>query len=186
MTTTTKTVAALVVASIGLAALTPSAFAAGPQNGPQRDGGRELHQRHEANGGGQRGGILNLVCAPNGAERLEKALVSLSYKVTLTDAQKPLYDALKTSALTAQTTFADTCAAAMPAPATRPNMVERLQTRLKIDEARTAALTGVLPSLEAFFNSLSDEQKAALDIRGQHDGRGGDHRDGKRGPGRNG
>lgn len=218
MKSTTRTAAALVAATIGLAALTPTAFAAGP-NGPGNDnGGRQMHQRQGGDDmrGGGRGGVLNLICAPNGAEQLEKKLVSLSYDAKLTDAQKPLYEALKTAALTAQTSFADTCASVMPAapaapvadaapaadattatPPVRPDMLTALQNRLKIDEARVAALTSVMPSFEAFFNSLSDEQKAALAPQGRmggdngpngdhRGGRGGDdHRDGQR-KGRNG
>jgi hypothetical protein len=50
------------------------------------------------------------------------------------------------------------------AAAAAPDLVERLQTRIKVDEARIAALTNVLPSLEAFYGSLTDEQKAKLDM----------------------
>ena len=120
--------------------------------------------------GGMRGGMLQLVCSDEGAERLEHMFVTISHRLDLTAEQTPLFDALKTAALTAQTGFADTCAAQLPAAgqtADLPNLVERVQTGIKVDEARIAALTGVLPSLEAFYNSLTDDQKAKLDVPGE-------------------
>jgi hypothetical protein len=118
--------------------------------------------------------IIDLVCSPQGAEELEIGFVRLSHRLELTDAQQPLFDALKTSALTAQTSFADTCAAAMPDKSTdtAPDMIDRLKARIAIDTARLEALNAVLPDLEAFYDSLTDEQKANLlpdrGDRGEH------------------
>jgi hypothetical protein len=114
-----------------------------------------------------RGGFtpwLNLVCSPKGAEELEIALVRLDHRLTLTDAQKPLYDAFRTSALTAQTGFADKCAAARPAKdaAAKPDLIDALKTRLDLDAARLEALNTVLPDFEKFYDSLTDAQKADL------------------------
>lgn len=176
----TSTSAAAIVATLGLGAIAPAAFAqdqapqAGPGGAPRfqqnfiandHDGPRENFQR-----GGMRGGLVQLVCSEQGAERLEQFFVSVSYRLALTAEQTPLFDALKTAALSAQTGFADTCASTLPATgdtaAQAPNLVERLQASVKVDQARIAALSGVLPSLEAFYNSLTDEQKAKLDAPG--------------------
>lgn len=189
----TKTSAAVIVAALGLGALAPAALAhdwgrqqqAGPGGaGPRhemafrgdQDGPRFGGQRQMGDRGGMRGGLLQLGCSEQGAQRLEHVFVSLSYNLELTAEQQPLFDALKTAALTAQTGLADTCAAAQPAAADAtqaPNIVERMQTRIKVDEARTTAMSEVLPELQAFYDSLTDAQKAKLDagpgkMRGQH------------------
>lgn len=196
----TSTSAALVVAVLGLGTLAPVAMAQdqGPQTGSDaaRPGPGFHHFNHDGpHPGGMRrgmpGGMLGLVCSEDGAERLEHMFVSISHRIELTAEQTSLFDVLKSAALTAQTGFADTCAALLPEAgqtAETPNLIERLQTRIEIDEARTAALSGLLPSIEAFYNSLTDEQKAKLDSlgemrrehigkrRGGVDGRPGPHR----------
>lgn len=172
----TTTSAALIVATLGLGTMTPAAFAqdqgqqAGPGFGPRHEQGFRAHNqdgmRQDMQRGGMRGGMLQLVCADQGAERLEHMFVSLSHRVELTAEQTPLFDALKTAALSAQTAFSDTCASVLPEAGTTaqaPNLVERVQTGIKIDEARIAAISDVLPALQAFYDSLTDEQKAKLD-----------------------
>jgi hypothetical protein len=185
-----KAAMAIVAAAVTLTALTPAAFAAGPDRGG--DGHRRDVQIHRDGGArldGARGGLLALGCGPNAAERIEHSIVALSYRVNPTGEQVQLLDALKTTALDAQKELATTCDAVLPdrtadaaAPdtAARPNMLEAMQMRLKIDEARVAALGDVLPSFEAFFNSLTDEQKATLEFHGHRRGPG---PDGDRQPG---
>lgn len=196
-----STSAAMIVAMLGLGAMAPAALAQdqGPQAGPsgaahQEQGFRAHNQdgpRLGGKRGGMRGGLLQFVCAERGAERLEHMFVAISYRIDLTAEQAPLFEALKTAALAAQTGFADDCAAVRPAAratAAMPNLVERLHTRVKLGEARIAALSGVLPSLEAFYSSLSDEQQAKLDVRPgkgrEHFGKrqGPDRRPGQQGP----
>jgi Spy/CpxP family protein refolding chaperone len=196
----TSTSAAVIFATLSLGAIAPAAFAQdqAPQAGPEGAPRLEHFRAHDHDGpgrdrirGGMRGGLVQLVCAEQGAERLEHLFVSLSYRLDLTPEQAPLFDALKTSALTAQTSFSDTCASIRPAAgetAEVPNLVERLENRIKIDEARIAALSDVLPSLEAFYNGLTDEQQQKLDapaqMRREHFGkRHGGGPEGDHGPG---
>jgi hypothetical protein len=163
--------AALLVAAIGSTALVPVASA---QEGAKvtveqthfRPDGR-MTMRMEGPGA-----VLNLVCSADGAEALEIALVRLDHRLELTATQRPLFDALKTSALTAQTSFADKCAATLPAKdaATPPNLIDRMKARIAIDTARLEALNAVLPDFEALFNSLTDAQKASL-VPGREDRR---------------
>jgi hypothetical protein len=162
MKTSVTALAALLVATIGSTAIVPIASA-------QEDTKVTIEQTHLRPGGmmmQMRGpaAFLDLVCAPDGAETLEIALVRLDHRLDLTDAQRPLFDKLKASALTAQTSFADKCAAAMPAKdaKTAPDLVDRLKARIAIDTARIEALNTVLPDFEAFFDSLTDAQKANL------------------------
>ena len=191
--TTSKAAMAIVVAAISITIFAPSAYAAGPdRNG--RDG-REMQANRQGgpdgNGGmmGGRGGqLLALGCGPNAAERIETGLVRLGYRVDATAEQKTLLDSLKTASLAAQAELATVCAEVLPAPvtadatapaapaaadaATRPDLLTRLQGRLKVEEARLAATTEVLPQFEAFYNSLTAEQKSALEPSGDRDGRG--------------
>lgn len=165
------TAAAALVAALGLATAS-GAFAQdrGPRDGAGFDPRHEMMAMQAQDGDGPhqmggRGGLLQLGCSEHGAERLEHVFVSLSYNLDLTAEQTPLFDALKTAALTAQTGLADVCDAAYPATgqAKAPSIVERVETGIKLDEARIVALSDVLPELEAFYDSLTDEQKARLD-----------------------
>jgi hypothetical protein len=186
---TSTAIVALTAGLMGLGAAAPAATAQQapmqPNAGMTQPGqpgmhmprqGRNFHFRQgRANlrmgdhmGRGRRGGaLLDLVCSPRGAERLEVALVRLSYRVELTAEQQPLYDDLRTAALTAQTQFADACDAARPQPSASAtpapaDPVAALRSRLDLEKAHTAALESVLPKFEAFWNSLSEEQKAQL------------------------
>lgn len=146
----------------------------GPRAGHAERGQMGDHQRDNQRGGQQRGpgGLMGIFAFERGAEALEIAFVRLSHDITLTDAQKPLFDDLKTTALTAQTEFADALKAARPAAPSatatadattaKPDIATMLKTRIAIETAHTKALSAVLPKLEAFTASLTDEQKAEL------------------------
>jgi hypothetical protein len=55
-----------------------------------------------------------------------------------------------------------------------PDFSERLEKRIAFEKAQLAALEAVQPSASAFFDSLSDEQKAQLaPERGDRGERGG-------------
>jgi LTXXQ motif family protein len=173
-------IAALLTGAIGLTAVPTAVFAqdqgAAPQGQMQMQGGKHNMQGNKRFGGqeghGQRhargGGILELVCSERGAEQLEIAFVRLSHRLELTAEQTPLFDDLKATALSAQTSFADTCTAARPAKdaAAKPDLLERMKTRVAIETAHVEAINTVLPKLEALFASLSDEQKAGLQPKG--------------------
>lgn len=162
----TTALAALVVAAVSLASLPVVAQELTPA---ANRGDREVHRIVIREGGGPRGGagILGLVCSPGGAEALDVAFVRLSHRLDLTDAQQSLFDALRSKALTTQTDFADDCAAARPdrTAEDKPDMLERFKAGLAVQEARLAAMTAVLPDFEAFYASLTDEQKDSLQPR---------------------
>lgn len=107
------------------------------------------------------GGLVHFVCSANGAPRVEIALNNLSDRLTLDADQATLFDAFKTSALTAQTAYADACQTPVATAGTL-DPVELMQLHVTNDTANIAAIESVLPSLEAFYNSLSDAQKANL------------------------
>lgn len=114
------------------------------------------------------GGIVHFFCSVNGAPRLEIALNNLSDRLTLAADQTTLFDAFKTALLTAQTGFADACQLPAAGADTQLNPVEQLNLSVSNETARIAAIDSVLPSFEAFYNSLSDTQKAqfAIPLRG--------------------
>ncbi|WP_417308168.1 Spy/CpxP family protein refolding chaperone [Devosia sp.] len=185
-----KATLATLVATASLAAAVPMASAqdAAP------DASAQVQQAHGKAGRGpgrdMRGGphrtqrgmmampLVSLTCAPNAAERLETRYDRIGERLDLTDEQATLFDALKTEALTAQTSFADDCPtppAAKDRQASRQsrgNPIDRLEQRLERDGDRIAALTGLLPELRAFYDSLDENQLAKLrPNRMQRDGK---------------
>ena len=160
--------AALVVTSLSLVAL-PALAQDQAATPAVHKAERGVHRMITRDAGPGRGaGILGLVCSDRGAEALEVALVRLSHSVDLTAEQQPLFDAFKTKALTTQTSFADACKAALPDTAadSKPDMLERLKSRLAVEQARLTAMTAILPDFETFYASLTDAQKADLVPRG--------------------
>ena len=159
MTPSRAAAIAAIVASVGLSAFTP-AMAAGPRDNmrPQR----MMDFRAGADGRVQ---FAQFTCAPKAADRMENRFDKLADRLKLSDEQKKLYDAFMTSALTAQTTFADKCADIAPARATRaerPDLLDRMEMRLKLDEARLTAMNAVYPDFKAFYATLSEQQQADL------------------------
>lgn len=113
-------------------------------------------------GGFAQGGLIGFACSDNGAPRAEIAFNNLSDRLTLDADQTTLFNAFKTAALSAQTAYADACTGPVAADDTPLDPVELLTVRVTNQTANIAAIESVLPSLEAFYNSLSDEQKASF------------------------
>lgn len=163
-------IAALVAATIAVGAAAPVLAEDHGPRGPRgdfafrmdHDGNRMFARRHMR--GDARGGVLALVCSERGGDRLEHMLLSISQRTEPAGDQVALYDAFKTAATSAQADFAKACATARPDADTAANrdLVDRLKARLELDEARLAAMSTVLPAFEAFYDSLSDEQRKAL------------------------
>jgi hypothetical protein len=135
--------------------------------------------------------MLALACSDKGAGALEKLLDRSARRLYLSAEQQQLFDAFRSKALTAETSFSDACKAARPdrSAGARPDLLARMKAGLAIDQARLAALNEVLPDFEALYNSLSDQQKRHLTPRlnhwdmhragpGMHGGKAGPHRHG--------
>lgn len=191
----TKAIIALMAGVIGLGAIAPAMAQPAPQapdaaiaQNADRPAGHDLRPH----GGGPRGfgGFFDFA---RGGEGIEVALVRLSHRIDLTEEQTALLDTLKTSALAAAEDFATATDGLRPAPATEdetraiPSIAERLENRIALERAHQAALEAVQPAAAAFFDSLTDEQKAQLmPQRGDHrGGPGGEHQQGPRGFGGN-
>jgi hypothetical protein len=158
---------AAIVASIGLTALSP-AMAHDAKESRDMRSTRMLEFRAGTDGRFQ---YVNFTCAPRAADRMERRYDRLAERLKLTPEQQALYDTFMASALTAQTELADTCATLRPERAERPtraeraqrpDLLDRMEARLKVDEARLAAMNAVFPDFRAFYGSLTDEQKADL------------------------
>ena len=177
--------ATAIVGSFSLASLSTVAYAhdqnrsMGQQNSEMGQH-QQMGKRGQMGQRGQKGGFLRLVCNDDGAERLETALEKFSGKITLSDEQTPLFEDFKSAALTAQTSFADDCT--VPARGGDEDIVDRMENRQANMAAHLTAMEEVMPEFEAFFDSLTDEQKANLKPgqrgeRGQRHGENGGDRD---------
>ena len=178
---TSVTLAALVATVVAVGTTLPAsaqddvqAAFPGPQGGNQF----QLQLNGDGNGPGpgmgmgmgrMRGGMIMLACSPQGTEALDTALLHLSYRLQLTDAQKPLWDTFREKALTTETSFADQCKSDLPAKTAdaKPDFLAMMKGRLAVDQARLTAMNAVLPDFEALYNSLTDQQKDALQPRWQ-------------------
>lgn len=176
MKTISKTaIVALMTATMGVVGIAP-VFAQGTtdkapspqvQAPPPAPGTADRGTHHFAKGPGM-GGQAGVLDIERGAEGIELALVRLSYRLDLTDQQKSLLDDLKTAAIAAANDFKTATEGLRPTPpaqgetAQRPDFTERLDNRIAMEKARLAGLEAIQPSAKAFFDSLSDEQKAQL------------------------
>lgn len=172
-TISTKAIIAMMTATLGLTAIAPAmaqtatpapqAEASRPDGQPGPNGFRPGPDRPQRGGGF--GDFFNL---ERGAEAIEIAVVRLTHRLDLSAEQKTLLDTLKADALTAADTFASATKGLRPtAPAEgqevkRPDFTAALDTKIALDSARLAALQAIQPAATAFFDSLSDEQKAQL------------------------
>lgn len=189
-TISTKAILALMTATLGLSAVAPVLAQQGAPSAPSaqaeqvQQGDKGFRPGHN---GPRRGGGSDLLNFERGAEAVEIALVRLGHRLDLTDAQKTLLETLKADALTAANTLKAAAETVRPTPtaegeATATTLADRLETRIAIDTARLDALKSVQPALTAFFDSLTDEQKAELvPERGEH--RSGPRPDGQRSDG---
>ncbi len=182
---------AIMTAALGLSAIAPATAQQSNPNPPAgQTAGNDHGQRpfhRDRNGPGRDGGGLGgLLRFEGGAEAIEIGFIRVSHAVDLTAEQTGLLEALKTSALSAQAEFASVLEASRPAPdaTTKPELSEMVAMRITMETAHAKALSAVLPSLDAFMDSLSVEQKAQLaELRGgpmgKHDGNGPNHHHGR-------
>ena len=172
-TISAKAIVAVLAVTAGLTAAAPAFAQPAPpvpaqtQFQPGKDHGNARRDHQGQNRPGRpdhRRGGSDLLDFGRGQEAVEIGLVRLSHRVNLTAEQQPKFDALKTAALKAAADFETTIKGLRPteAPTTRPNITDRLNNRIAIGTAQVDALKAVQPTLTAFFDSLTDAQKAQL------------------------
>lgn len=194
--TSIKTLMAVVATAIGLSAVAPAMAQPAPQSPDTalaQDDAGPGNPAFRPQGGGPRQhvGGPGFFDFSRGGEGIEIALVRLSHRLDLTAEQQALFDALRTSALAAAEDFATATEGLRPTPPAEgekpamPDVAKRLETRIAFEKAHVAALEAVQPTVTAFFDSLSDDQKAQLmPAPGEHGPRGPHDGQGPRGPGK--
>lgn len=89
----------------------------------------------------------------------------LQTRLALTPAQQSLFGAWKNVVLQHVETRTNTCAAEV-APFSPPGFVARKEREAQRLKERLAAIEAEMPTLSAFYQSLSPEQRRALDFSG--------------------
>lgn len=103
-------------------------------------------------------GAFGRMCGPSGAGFMEWRIDRLADVLKLTDAQRPTFDEFKAASAKAAETMRGACPAEYPATITA--RMDLMQQRA---EAMLAAIKTVRPAFDAFYASLTDEQKKQLE-----------------------
>ncbi|KQW21848.1 hypothetical protein ASC80_00025 [Afipia sp. Root123D2] len=107
---------------------------------------------------------LGRMCGPRAAGFTEWRLDRLERTVKLTEVQRAKFDEFRAASNKAAETVRAACPTDVPA-----TIVDRMETMEKRLDATSQAIKTVRPALEAFYATLSDEQKAQLNSdRGRH------------------
>lgn len=101
------------------------------------------------------------MCSPASAGFAEWQMNRVEQLIKLTDAQRAKFDEYKAAATKAATDMRSSCPTNFPA-----TMTDRIQVMEKRTEAMLQAIKSVRPTLEAFYATLTDEQKKRLDSMG--------------------
>jgi LTXXQ motif family protein len=163
----------------------------GRRYGDEDEGPRRWHQRRFGGGDGMgppmmgrgpmtgregmmgRGGMMQPFgmahfCGPNGG-RMGEFMIGRIERVTQPTAeQRAGFDKLKEAIAKASETMRGACITERPVTPTGRLAAAEKRLAAMLDAVRT-----VRPALDAFYNSLSDEQKARLTLAQPHMGRGG-------------
>jgi len=125
------------------------------------------------------------MCTEHYARRVGM-IAYLGAKLDLNDSQRPLFESWKSSVLGSAKDGESACLAHAPDMAHPPTLMDREARMHAMLEARLAAMDAQKPALEALYQSLTPEQRMALDHIGHHGGGMGDghgwHHDGQQGP----
>ena len=99
------------------------------------------------------------MCEDHAAHTAAK-LAFVETKLSLTDAQKPLFAKWRQAVMESATKQKTACLAdAPPKPEATPTVLEHEQKEEAMLSARLQMLQSTRPALEAFYNSLTDAQK---------------------------
>ena len=100
------------------------------------------------------------ICSPRMAGFAEWRLDRMERVIKPTEAQRAKFDEFKAASNKAAETMRAACATDVPT-----TMVGRMEAMEKRLEALLGAVKTVRPAFEAFYATLSDEQKASLNVR---------------------
>lgn len=164
LTTAALACAATLVASPvrGQPMMGPGGGPGGPGGGPGYGWGPGMMMGPGMMGWGGRGGMgMGMLCDPRGAGLAEWRMQRIEQLVQPTEAQKTALSALRDASAKAAEQISAACPREFPASATA-----RMELMEKRMETMLAALKTVRPAFDAFYATLSDEQKAKLDRGG--------------------
>lgn len=103
------------------------------------------------------------MCEDKAAHTAAK-LAYVEAKLSLTDAQKPLFAKWRSAVLDSANKHKTACLAeAPPKPDAKPTVLEREQKEETLLQARLQTLQSTRPALQAFYDSLTDAQKESFD-----------------------
>ena len=109
-------------------------------------------------------GHFGRICSPRWAGFAEWRIDRLERTIKPTEAQRAKFDEFKAASNKAAETMRAACPTDVPT-----TMVGRMEAMEKRLDAMSQAIKTVRPALEAFYATLSDEQKAQLNSdRGRH------------------
>ncbi len=103
-------------------------------------------------------GAFGHMCGPAAAGFAEWRIDRLEQVLKPTDAQRAKFDELKTASNKAADIMRSACPTDFP-----KTVVGRMEVMEKRADAMAQAVKTVRPAMEAFYATLSDEQKAQLD-----------------------
>ena len=159
--------ATLVIGVISATSFVTIASAHGQNNGQNYRFGPNAERNQAPHNGQQFRGSRNngfaafrLVCSDRGKVRIENSLSRIARRINLSAEQASALNNFKTAALSAQAGFNEVCKDFRPAKGA--DLIARMKSRQSAMAAQLVGMQSVMPSLELFFDSLSDQQKARL------------------------
>lgn len=152
--------ASLLAQPAGPGAGTPPA-AGGPGGGPGYGWGPGMMMGPGMMGGGSGMRGFGAMCSPQAAGLAEWRMQRIERLIQPTEVQRKALDDLRAASAKAAETIAAACPREFPAGASA-----RLELMEKRMEAMLAALKTVRPAFDAFFATLTDEQKARVNTGG--------------------
>ncbi len=186
---TSSFAAAIVIGSLFVVNFVPAAYAHGPNaqwskrqnieqqmqkmfNQMHKRSHMQVQKQHTRQGG--TGKFLSFFCSDNAITKIENRLEKMAQILDLNSEQENLFNDYKSAFLTAQTQYADNCI--IPEKNANLDLIDRIKIQQKNTEFRISAINEILPQFEAFFDSLTDEQKGKIakvkaNIRNQIDGK---------------
>jgi hypothetical protein len=102
-------------------------------------------------------GTFDRMCGPSAAGFAEWRTDRLDQILKLTDAQRPKFDEFKAASAKAADAMRSACPTAFPG-----TMTARMELMEKRAEAMLQAIKTVRPALDAFYATLTDEQKERI------------------------
>jgi flagellar capping protein FliD len=140
----------------------------GTQTAQAEPGGGWWHHRHEGQGGGGHGReARNQSPAQRCEDRLARQAGMVAYivaKLNLTDQQKPLWNQVQSAMQAAADKQRALCANLKPRDQrASQTLLDRLDQRQQMLQARLEGMQQVRPSLQALYQALTPDQRAIVD-----------------------